>query len=99
MGHIGILLYAAGALGSLICWIIVLVKMFKTESSPVPGILGIICSLWAFIWGWLNSTKADLKKIMLLWTVAIIVCVLGAMMKAGSMAGQLPGPNPPIQSR
>jgi len=93
------LLYGAGALGSLVCWIIVLVKMFKTESSPVPGILGIICNLWAYIWGWMHSTTADLKKIMLLWTVAIVVCIVGAMMSAGSMATRIPSPTPPIQSR
>jgi len=51
----GYALYIVGILGSLACWVIVLVKMFKTE-KPLIGILGILCSLWAFIWGWMNST-------------------------------------------
>lgn len=94
------LLYGAGALGSLACWIIILIKMFKTEKSPVPGILGIICNLWAYIWGWMNSAKAGLQKIMLLWTVAIVVCIIGAMISAGSIASQIPNQtSPTIQHR
>ena len=38
----------AGAV-SIVCWIMVLIKMFNV--SVLQGIFGIICGLWAFIWG------------------------------------------------
>ena len=64
----------------LVCWIMVIVKMFQTAGA-VQGILGIVCSLWAFIWGWMNSDKVG-KNIMLAWTAALIV-----MMIVGAMGG------------
>ena len=68
-----ILSYIAAAI-SVVCWIIVLIRMFK--ESAVKGIFGLICGLYAFIWGWMNSS-AGLKNIMLLWTLAIILGVIG----------------------
>lgn len=74
---IGLLLaYLASAI-SLVCWIIVLIRMFK--ESALKGILGLICALYAFIWGWMNA-GSGLKNIMLLWTLAIVIgMVSGAM--------------------
>lgn len=60
------------SLGSLICFIIVLVKMFQT-AGPLQGILGLICGLWCFIWGWMNAGKLGIKNIMLIWTVLIVL--------------------------
>ncbi|HJQ22870.1 MAG TPA: hypothetical protein VKA60_03065 [Blastocatellia bacterium] len=72
-----ILAYLALA-GMIICQIIVVVKMFQTAGA-VQGIIGLICGLWAYIWGWMNSGKTGLKKIMLIWTVLIILyCILAA---------------------
>ncbi|MEA2604808.1 MAG: hypothetical protein QOF89_5800 [Acidobacteriota bacterium] len=62
------------AIVSLICWIMVLIKMFPAE-GPLKGILAIICGLYAFIWGWINASRFNLRNIMLIWTVAIIVSV------------------------
>lgn len=72
----GYALYIVGLLGSIACWIMVLIKMFKTE-KPLIGILGVLCSLWAFIWGWMNSKKLGLQKIMLAWTACIVLCGIG----------------------
>lgn len=66
--------YLAGAV-SLICWIMVLIKMFPAEGA-LKGILAIICGLYAFIWGWMNSSTHNLRNIMLAWTVAIIVSII-----------------------
>ncbi|MCF7675673.1 MAG: hypothetical protein K9N23_18555 [Akkermansiaceae bacterium] len=90
MAIIGMIIYGLGIVGSLVCWIMVLIKMFTTEKGPLMGILGILCSLWAYIWGWINAGKTGLKQIMLLWTVAIVLCMIGAAMTAGSMATNLP---------
>jgi hypothetical protein len=65
--------YIAGGV-SVVCWIIVLIRMFK--ESALKGILGLICGIYAFIWGWMNS-GAGLKNVMLLWTLAIILGFIG----------------------
>lgn len=77
MTIIGGIILGIGGIAQFACWIIVLIKMFKTETSPLQGIIGIFCSLWAYIWGWMNATKLGLKKIMLLWTASLIVAVIG----------------------
>jgi hypothetical protein len=45
------------SLGSLICFIIILVKMFQ-NAGALQGILGLICGIWCFIWGWMNAGQA-----------------------------------------
>lgn len=77
MTAIGGILCGIGAIAQFAFWIIVLIKMFKTETSPLQGIIGIFCALWAYIWGWMNASKLGLKKIMLLWTVSIVIGGIG----------------------
>lgn len=67
---------------SVVCWILVLVQMFK--QSVGKGILGLICGLYAFIWGWMNSSLG-LKNIMLIWTVAIVIGFIGGAIGGFSM--------------
>lgn len=64
--------YACG-LGMFICWIFVLIQMFKT--SVVQGIIGLICGLWAFIWGWMHAA-GSLRNVMLIWTILLIVSIV-----------------------
>lgn len=59
-------------LGSLVCFIIVLIKLFQ-QKGVLHGILGIICGLYTFIWGWIESARLNIKNIMLAWTALIIV--------------------------
>ena len=75
------------SLASLICWIIVLISMFKADKI-LPAILGIICPLWAFIWGWMNRNSIPQKNIMLYWTVAIIIGAIGGGIAANSVISQ-----------
>jgi len=73
-GGIGIVVVAAYVVFgiiSLICWIKVLIALFKKEGAGL-GILGILCSIYAFVWGWLKATELGLKKTMIWWTVSII---------------------------
>ena len=63
------------SLGSLVCLIIVVIKMFQT-AGPIQGIIGLICGIWAFIWGWMNAGKLGIKNIMLIWTVLIILSII-----------------------
>lgn len=81
-GILGILALLA-CLGSLICFIIVLIKQFQ-NGGVVHGIIGIItCSLWTLIWGWMNATKLGIKNIMLIWTVLFIGWIVLSIMSGG----------------
>ncbi len=76
---------SVAGLASMACWIMVLVKMFKTQESPLMGIIGIFCGLWAFIWGWMNASKYGLSKVMLIWTASFVLSLVGygLVFKAG----------------
>lgn len=76
---------------SLICWIRVLIALFKNAGVGL-GILGIICSLFAFIWGWVKSGALGLRGTMIAWTISII----GMMVVQGKMAADMVS-NPEMQ--
>jgi hypothetical protein len=86
MGMILGLLGALCGIGNLVCFIMVLIKLFQAK-GPLHGILGIICGLYTFIWGWMNVDQNQNKNIMLAWTgtlvAGIVFNILGSMM-AGS---------------
>lgn len=58
-------------IGSLVCWILVLIKIFQSQQIGL-GILGIICPLFTFIYGWVKSDEWKIKQIMIIWTVLIV---------------------------
>ncbi len=63
---------------SFIILIIVLVKSFK--ASVLKGILGIItCGFFTFIWGWIKHKELQITKLMLLWTILIILSMFLSM--------------------
>src|SRR4051812_4785541 len=62
-------------LGSLVCFIIVLIKLFQ-QKGALHGILGIICALYPFVWGWIESPRLGIKNIMLIWTALLIVGIV-----------------------
>ena len=73
-------------LGSLVCWIMVLIKQFQ-QGSAVHGIIGIVtCGLWTLIWGWMNATKLNIKNLMLIWTILIVV---GLIVQGVGMASMM----------
>ena len=90
MGALAVLfvvLYAACLIASLICWIMVLIKIFKDNVGL--GILGIVCSLFAFIYGWVKAAEYGIKKVMLWWTILVvlaIVCIILATVLGGVAA-------------
>lgn len=88
MSPIGLVLLSVGGIGSLVCWIMVLIKMFQTE-KPLIGVLGILCNLWAFIWGWMKSTSLGLKKVMILWTLCLVLAIIGNVINAAAIAQQI----------
>jgi hypothetical protein len=69
-------------IGSVICWILVLIKIFQNDGA-LKGVLGLICSLFAFIWGWMNAGRLGIKNIMMAWTVLLILYAILAAMGGG----------------
>jgi hypothetical protein len=69
-----------GFVGSALIFIaglVVLVALFKTE-GVLKGILGLICMLYTYIWGWMHVKNEDLKlrTWMLVWTGAIVLGII-----------------------
>ena len=81
-------------LASLVCWIMVLIKQFQ-NAGAVHGIIGIItCGIWSLIWGWMNATKLNIKKLMLVWTLLLVIYIILYIAGAGAMFSQLRGGMP-----
>src|SRR5262245_6850617 len=70
------------AIGSIVCFVMVVLKMFQEGDQT----LGIVCvvlffctglgTLIAYIFGWVNSSKYDIKNLMWIWTGIWIGLVL-----------------------
>ena len=81
-----------GAAGSFIIWIagiVVLIKLFQKEGF-LKGVLGFICMLYTYIWGWQNIGKEELKlkTWMYLWTGAIVLGIILNVVGASSGGGE-----------
>jgi hypothetical protein len=91
-GLIFLAVFAIIGIISLVCWIKVLIALFKKEGAGL-GILGIFCNIYAFIWGWMKSTELGLKKTMIWWTISIVAAIgvwFVAMAGAVGMAANSP---------
>ncbi|HCN28679.1 MAG TPA: hypothetical protein DIT64_07910 [Verrucomicrobiales bacterium] len=80
---------------NLVCWIKVLIALFKKEGAGL-GILGILCSIYAYIWGWMKSTELGLKKTMVWWTIAILASIVLSFVSSAAMVGVMAS-NPEFQ--
>ncbi len=77
--------FGVAALVDLGCWLVVLVQIFKRE--PVwRGLLGLLCGVYAFHYGWRNASGWDLRRaeqdqpmlfhrMMLVWTLSILALI------------------------
>lgn len=59
-------------LAVVVCYVIVLIKLFK-DKGPLHGVLGLLCGLYAFIWGWMNAFRQNLLFVMIAWTLLILL--------------------------
>lgn len=82
------------ALAAFVVQILVVVKMFQ-NAGALHGILGIICGLYAYIWGWMNSSKLNIKNLMFIWTALIILIIILNFVFGASMAASYPVPTAP----
>ena len=76
MAVVGGILAGLAGLGSLVCLIMMLIPLFK-EKGVLHLILGIICALYTFIWGWMNAGRLSKTNIMWIWTACIVVGIIG----------------------
>ena len=83
----GMALMGIATIGSIVCWVMVLIKMFtnKEKGGVVQGVIGILCGLWAFIWGWMNSGIVG-KNVMLAWTACFVLNIVAQVLFGASMA-------------
>ena len=70
---------------NIACFIMVLIKLFQ-DKGALHGILGLICSLYTFIWGWMNAGRLNIRNIMIIWTVVIILQIIVNVVFGASMA-------------
>jgi hypothetical protein len=69
------ILAGLAGIAMLVLFIMVLIKLFQ-EKGVLHGILGLICSLYTFIWGWMNADRLNIKNIMLYWSGAIVLYII-----------------------
>jgi len=71
LGILGLVIWV----GCLICFIMVLIKLFQ-DKGALHGILGLICGLYTFIWGWMNADRLGIRNIMMIWSLLILVNII-----------------------
>ena len=71
LGILGLVIWV----GCLICFVMVLIKLFQYK-GPLHGILGLICGLYTFIWGWMNADRMGIRNIMMIWSLLILVNII-----------------------
>lgn len=75
-----------GGLITVVCFLLVLFQLWRTEGVS-KGLLGLICSPYAFVWGWQNAKKLDVaarasgnseiyQLVMKVWTGALVLQAL-----------------------
>lgn len=68
--------------------VVVLIKLFQRE-GVVKGILGFICMIYTFMWGWMHAREENIQVLMIIWTVIILgsVFMLAILTAFGPPAG------------
>jgi hypothetical protein len=81
---------------TLVCFVMVLIKMFQSGEQT----MGIVCivlvfcgigAIIAFVYGWINATKWNIKNVMLIWTGAWIAGVILIPIAFATGAAAFPG--------
>jgi hypothetical protein len=77
-----LLLSSVAAIASIVCWIIVLTKLFPAEGA-LKGIFAVICGIYALIWGWQNVNRYNLKTVMIIWSIAFAINIVVQVIARG----------------
>lgn len=99
MDLLGNILNGVGGLGMLVCFILVIVTMFQRGSSGVAiaSLLLLCCGIGvfvAFVYGWIKSSEWGITRLMTIWTVCLILCIIGNVLAPTTfgMINQFPLP-------
>jgi hypothetical protein len=84
MGMIFRLLGGLTGIVSLVCFVMVLIKLFQRK-GVLHGILGLICSIYTFIWGWMHVDENENRNVMLAWTGSFVLGIVFNII-AGAMS-------------
>jgi hypothetical protein len=77
-----ILLLGLLGIAELVCFVLVVVKMIQAGEQSMGIaciILKFVCGiggLVAFVYGWMNATKWNIKNLMWIWTAVIVAAIL-----------------------
>ena len=85
MTAIGGILAAVGGIGSLVIWIMTIVKAFKAKDT-VWGVLSIVLPICALIWLFMKKQT----KLAVFWLVAIVLYIVGFALAAGGAVAANP---------
>ena len=85
MTALGGILTAVGGIGSLVIWIMAIVKAFKAKDT-VWGVLSIFLPICALIWLFMKKNT----KLAVFWIVAILLCIIGSALAAGAAVAANP---------
>jgi hypothetical protein len=73
---------AVASVGTLVCFIMVVVTMFQKDATKL-GIISLVLTpcfgigpLIAFIAGWMNADKWGIRQLMLIYTVCVAIGVV-----------------------
>jgi hypothetical protein len=86
MDTLGLILSAVAGIGSLVCFILVLVQMFNRGQTT----LGIVCivllfccgigGLVAFVYGWMKHREWGITNVMIAWSCFWVLGIIGGVM-------------------
>ena len=70
-------IYVVASIVCLVCWIMEVVAAFQKGDGPLLGILSIVltvfCGIGGFVIGWVKCNEWGIQKLMIIWTISIIV--------------------------
>ena len=87
MGAIWSILGLVALLVIVVCWVLTLVKIFK-DGKVGLGIVGIICGLVTFIYGWMKVSEYHNRTVMMVWTISWAVLILANILGGAAMLSQ-----------
>ncbi len=95
MGTLATILGGIAGIVDLVCFILVVVKMFQNGRTGmgIACIVLVLCcvgGLVAFIYGWINAKAWNITNIMTIWTISIIVNLIATAMNPAAFQIQLP---------
>jgi hypothetical protein len=89
MDTVGQILSAVASLGYLVCFILLIVKMFQ-HGQVVLAIVCLVCcgpgTLIGFVYGWMKSGEWGIRNMMIVWTICFILSIVGGALSPSTFS-------------